>query len=309
MSIQSEEELNKAYLLLEEGKTSEAKQTLENAFEYSLENQEFSFAHTCCCYWESSIQNLQYLSRHEQGESLISKWKSFRMDYERPDQYVSQRTIYAIQQGVFKLALKAFESLKEESNAANQADICRKKGLCCKKLGRYEDALHYLTEANSLSPSSAAVLSEMADCFALCGEEKNAKVLFREAFFIDAQKVELAFLDSELIKCLIRQVREIGYFGSALQEWIPVYGVLYGVFNIKRELKTAEVARLRQDIFAKENEIKDPANDVRILTPKLINMYFWLIDHYVRTNDSKIRECLLQIRVHDEKIYKMYTKE
>ncbi len=311
MSIQLDEALKKACELLENGKPSEAKKILADSFEYNFDNQEVSFAHNCCCYWDGSIKNLPSLSSYEQGESLITKWKAFRTDFERPDRFISQRVMYSVQQGVFKLALQAYNSLRSDGTAVHKADIFRKKGLCCKKLGRYEEALRFLTEANQLSPSSAAVLSEMADCFALCGEERNAKVLFREAFFIDAQKVEISFLDSELIKCLIRQVRELGYSGEALQEWIPVYGVLYGVFNMKRELKAQEAMRLRQDIFAKENEIKDPANNIDVLTPKLINMYFWLIDHYARTNEGsgKIKECLLQIRVHDENIYKMYTKE
>ena len=89
-----------------------------------------------------------------------------------------------------------------------------------------------------------------------------------------------------------------------------MYGVLYGVFNVKRELRTQEAGRLKQEIYAKENEIKDPSSDSKILVPKLINMYFWLIDHYARINEGneKINECLLQIRVHDENIYRMYTK-
>ncbi len=311
MSIQLDEEVKKACDLLEEGKTSEAKKILADAFEYNFDDPEVSFAHLCCCYWDDSIKNLPNLSSYEQGESLITRWKSFRTDFDRPDRFISQKTIYAVQHGVFKLALQAYNSLKIDGTSAHQADIFRKKGLCCKKLGRYEDALAFLTEANQLLPSNAPVLAEMADCFALCGEEKNAKVLFREAFFIDAQKVEISFLDSELIRCLIRQVQELGYTGNILQEWIPVYGVLYGVFNMKRELKPQEAMKLRQDIFAKENEIKDPSNYIDVLTPKLINMYFWLIDHYARTNEGngKIRECLLQIRVHDENIYKMYTRE
>ena len=158
-------------------------------------------------------------------------------------------------------------------------------------------------------PSSAEILSETADCFALCGEDKKAKVLFREAFFIDAQKIEIEFFDSELICSLIKQVKDKGYSGAALKEWIPVFGVLYGVFNMKRELKTHEAARLRQEIYAKENELKNPANNAEILVPKLINMYFWLIDYYVRSGESvnRINECLLQIRVHNESVFKMYT--
>ena len=95
-----------------------------------------------------------------------------------------------------------------------------------------------------------------------------------------------------------------------MQEWIPVYGVLFGVFNIKRELSAPEVGKLKQEIFARENEAKDPSSDKVTLVPRLINLYFWLIDHYVMSNDSssKINEILLKIKLLSSEIYTMYVK-
>lgn len=309
MGTKTDEELTKAYEFLESGNLAQAQNVLEQAIGYDLDSFEINFAHWCCSYWSDFIGNLSRLEPYEQGDGLIARWKSFKQDYEQKETF-QQKAIYAIQRGIFTLALKAYESVKEDGTAAQRADLFRKKGLCLKKLGKYESALNLLTEAYRTVPQSAEILAEMADCFALCGEDKNAKVLFREAFFIDAQRIEIEFLDSELICCLIRQVKEKGYTGTVLQEWIPVYGVLYGVFNVKRELRAQEPGRLRQEIFAKENEIKNPSSDSKFLIPRLINMYFWLIDHYVRSNEGKdkINDCLLQIRVHDENIYRMYTK-
>lgn len=314
MNIQTEEELDKAYSLIEKGKTSEAKQILAEALEYNFDSEELDFAHWCCSYWDDFIRRLPGLDQYEQGESLINRWKAFKIDIDRRKK-IFPKAVHAVQKGVFTLAFNAYSSISANKNAFDmnsfqKAEINRMMGLCCKKLGKYEVALNYFAEANKAFPSSAAILSEMADCFALCGEDKKAKVLFREAFFIDAQKVEIEFLDSELICSLIEQVKAKGYTGAALKEWIPVFGVLYGVFNMKRELKSHEAARLRQEIYAKENELKNPTNDASILVPKLINMYFWLIDYYVRSGEGagRINECLLQIRVHNESIYKMYTR-
>lgn len=314
MDVKTEEELKKAYSLVEEGKISEAKQILAEALEYNFDSKELNFAHWCCSYWDDFTRRLPRFEPYEQGESLIERWKAFKIDLER-QKTIFQRAVYAVQKGVFTLAFNAYESISGSKDALSldsrqKAEISRKTGLCCKKLGKYDDALSNLAEANAAHPSSAAILAEMADCFALCGEDKKAKVLFREAFFIDAQKVEIEFLESELICGLIEKVKEKGYSGAALKEWIPVFGVLYGVFNMKRELKSHEAAKLRQEIYAKENELKNPANDASVLVPKLINMYFWLIDYYVRSGESaaRINECLLQIRVHNESIYKMYTR-
>lgn len=309
MGIQSEEGLANAYRFLEAGDPVQAKQLLADVLEYDLDNSEVNFAVWCCSFWIDCINQLPSLDAFERGESLITQWKSFRNALLR-DRKVCERAVYAVQKGIFSLALTNYCSLSEERNPVRKAEISRKAGLCCKKLGRYETALDYLTEANSLVSFSAPVLAEMADCYALCGEEKKAKVIFREAFHIDASKIDLAFLDSELISCLVQKVQELGYTGAVLQEWIPVYGVLYGVFNVKRELRSQEVGKLKQDIYARENELKDPASDAAVLTPRLINLYFWLIDHCVITNDTsgKINEILLKIKILDPAIYALYVK-
>jgi len=308
MNIQSDEELAKAYKFLEQGNCEEAKKVLERAILYDLESEEVKFVYYCGSYWNDSIKNLPNLTPFEQGESLISVWEQFSTNLQEiPHTY--PKAVYSIQKGVFTLALNAYKSLEDEKNPFQKAEICRKEGLCSKKLGDYESALSYLMQANSLTPASAPVLAEMADCFALCGEEKKAKVLFREAFFIDAQKINIEFLDSKLIRSLIDRVREKEYSLGELKEWIPVYGVLYGVFNVKRELRSLEIGKLKQEIYAKENEIKDANSDEKLLVPKIINMYFWLIDYYARTDDSNnnIQRCLLKIQALDVGVYKMYT--
>jgi len=82
------------------------------------------------------------------------------------------------------------------------------------------------------------------------------------------------------------------------------------VFNVKRELSAPEVGKLKQEIFARENEAKNPTSDMETLTPRLINLYFWLIDHYVMSNDSvtKINEVLLKIKLLAPEIHAMYVK-
>jgi tetratricopeptide (TPR) repeat protein len=309
MGIQSEEGLTEAYRYLEAGDPGHAKVILAEILEYDLDNHEVNFAIWCCSFWADFIRQLGSLDPFERSESLISQWKSFRSALAR-EKKPGEHTVYAVQKGIFTLALENYRSLGDERDPVQKAEIYRKTGLCHKKLGAYETALNCLTEANRLISGSAAVLAEMADCYALCGEEKKAKVLFREAFFTDAERIDLAFLDSELICCLIRQVQLKGYTGATLQEWISVYGILYGIFNVKRELRSQEVGRLKQDIYALENELKDPSSDAEILTPRLINRYFWLIDHYVMTNDNsgKINEILLKIKILDPAIYALYVK-
>jgi hypothetical protein len=149
----------------------------------------------------------------------------------------------------------------------------------------------------------------MADCYALCGNERAAKVLFRDAFFIGAPQIDTSFLDCLMILNLMEQTAKKGFSGDELLEWVPVYGVLYGVFNVKRELRPHEAAKLKQAIYALENELKETASDSALIIPKLMNHYFWLIDHIAASQDErgKIEETLRKIRLLDDDIYKQYA--
>ena len=315
MDIQADKDLTEAYSILETGDVENARNILTRIYteqlqgkKTNIQSQEIKFAMWCCSFWGNAMSNLRKQEGFEFGDSIFNQWKLF-LDTKRVQEGKSYtKFFFAVQRCVFTRALAAFASSEDERNPYQHSETLRKKSVCLKKLGRYEESIALLTKANEKVPSSATIFAEMADCFALLGEEKKAKVLFREAFFIDASKIDIFFLDSELIKCLIKQAKDSGKSGNSLLEWIPVYGVLYGVFNIKRELSVQEVSRLNQQIFEKENELKDPANDASVLVPKLINMYFWLIDHYTRAEYRQgIQRCLIQIRVHDEDVYKMYT--
>jgi len=312
MSNQSEEGLKQAYSMLAKGNPEEAKKILENILEFNLENNEINFAIWSCSYWIDYVKKLQKLDYYERGETLFFQWKSFEEALTKKKE-IYERTLFSVQTGIFNLALESFSSIPAESAKlpAQKADIMLKTGICNKKLGKYDVARNIFMDANRIIPGSAQIIAEMADCCALCGMENEAKVLFREAFFIDAKKIDIHLLDSELIKCLIKKVKdEHGYTGTELQYWVPVYAVLYGIFNIKRELRSVEVLKLKQDIYETETEIKNPANNIKQLKPKLIYMYFRLIDHYVQKNQtgSELSDILLKLKILEKDIYDQYVK-
>lgn len=309
MGIQSDSAMTKAYELIESGKPDEAKQLLEDALTSELDNLDIVFAAHCCSFWLEPYESLSRLDHFEQGECLVNQWNRFEQVLQK-EEIISEKTVYVFKKAVFSHALEAYSSQLEDSNPQIRAETYRKTGLCYKKLGSYETALSCLTHANELTPGNAPVLAEMADCYALCGEDKMAKVLFREAFFVDAQKIDMRFLDSPIILLLKEQVEKKGFTGRALLEWIPVYGVLLKVFTVKRELRSLESGKIRQEIYARENELKDPKNDSTVITPRLLNLYFWLIDHYmmIKESVSKINEVLLKIKILDPAVYDIYVK-
>ncbi|MBP5174416.1 MAG: hypothetical protein ILP07_00695 [Treponema sp.] len=308
----SESAFHQAQQLIEQCEPGKAEVLLRDAMSADLENAEFRTAISFCSYWTDVFQDIEVLSPFDGGECLLDKWKKFdAWSVGFPN--VNAGIYYGCKKGTFTKAMQKYSEAEPSSpsQAEDQkliAEIRRKTGLCHKRLGEYEEALQCLMEANSLNPGQADIVAEFADCYDLCGEKKLSKILFREAFYIDPQKVDLGNLDSPLIQGLIKQVQQEGYEGHILQEWIPVYGILLGVFNVKRNLRAMELGRLRQDIFNKENELKDPSNNSKTITPRLMNLYLWLMDYYRLSNEStsRINELLFKIRLLDPEIYKEY---
>ncbi|MBP3450652.1 MAG: tetratricopeptide repeat protein [Spirochaetaceae bacterium] len=309
MSSQPENEIKRVYDLLKQGDYQSAKEVLSEILVDDLENPEILFGLKCTGFWENKLTQISEITNlFPKGEQLISGWKEFLylIDNEK-SRY--EQCIYSIKKGVFTQVLEIFQRLLQENTFSKKGAIVGRIGLCYKQLGDYDTALRFLGEANLENPEKASILAEMADCYALCGEEKTSKILFREAFFINPQDVDISVLESELFCRLYSEVIRTGKKDEVAAEWFPVEGVLLGVLNVKRELRALEVGKLKQNIYALETELKNEGVDSDLIIPRLINNYFRLIDHYttVMEDRTKINEILLKIKLLNADVYERYT--
>jgi len=282
---------------------------LEQALNIDFENEEIKHALKCVHWWLEHTRRVEEIKDpYEKGGFVISLLKQYNVFLGQLSGIYDQCQ-YAVRYYIYSTALFFFEGLL--GSPANQHDpgLLLLVGRCYKGLGNYDEALNYLEQAVRFKREDAETLAEVADINALLAETKAAKALFREAFFLDPSKIDVRSLESALIRQLSDKVAQMGYSDEMLCEWLPVYGYLWGVFSVKRELKQMEIGRLKQSIFSLEAEIA--ANPARreVLKPRLLNRYFWLIDHYEngREDPSLIEETRLKIKVTDPDIYKMYA--
>ena len=309
MQTEKSETLITAYECFSRGKPSDAKTLIEVELHRTLDNKEVIFSLKCANYWIEVFNRSTLISdRFQTGELLLIEWRRF-VTFIGESEKTYPQVVFAIKKGIFSIAIENYQSVINQKERSLKSEILTRLGICNKALGDYENAIRFFHDANATNNNCSPIIANLADCYALCGEEKTAKVLFREAFFINPQEIDYTFLESELFLTLEEHTKNKGISGSALKEWIPVYGVLFGVFNIKRELRALEAGKLRQGIFALENEIKNPTAQKELLTPRLINHYFWLIDHYIATTSerSKINELLIKIKLLDQDVYDLYT--
>jgi tetratricopeptide (TPR) repeat protein len=285
--------------------------TLEKALGIDFDHPEVKYALKCLTWWIEHIKRAgDFRDHYDKGAFILSQWKPYYGFVDRFDEHFDSCQ-FVIRRYVFSAALSCFSGLLGDGANEHDPGLLLLVGRCYKGIGNYGESLKYLEQTVRFKREDAETLSELADVNALLAENRAAKVLFREAFFVDPQKIDLRSMESEMIIRLRDRVMEMGYKGPELAEWIPVYGCLFGVFSVKRELKQVELSRLKQSIFALENEIGHSGRDQSpLLKPRLINRFFWLIDHYQNTRDDPgvVEDTMRKIKIIDESIYEWYTR-
>jgi tetratricopeptide (TPR) repeat protein len=299
--------LNKVYLSFKEGQFKEASTLLEKALEIDFESTDVTNALKAANFWLEREDRLATISgAYEKGEYYLGQWKVFSGFVSRMER-LSERCLFNIKYYIFGSALAYYLSLYNETELSDP-EILFRMGRCHKCQGNYESAIRFLELASQHRREDAAILAELADSYSLVNEDRAAKVFFREAFFLDAQAVELSYLESPMILRLLEKSKgRFGEAGPELQEWLPIYGTIYGLFNVKRELRPLELGKLKQAIYQLEREIGGQ-KDSR-LVPRLLNHYFWLVDHYLNSGEDrkKIEEVLSKIKELDPEIYNEYV--
>jgi len=301
--------LNRVYGLFRQGGFSEASERLEEALKIDFDYPGVTAAMKCCNFWREKLHRLEKAKGgYERGEYLLEQWGHF-LTFTLRMSDVTEKCLYSLKRWVFGSALGYYKRLYEESSVYD-SEVLLKIGRCYKGIGNYESAIEYLEMANQQKSGSPTILAELADSYAQINELRASKVFFREAFFIDPQKVDLDRIETAMIGRLVAKIEERGHTGAELLEWIPVYGTVFGVFNVKRELRPLELGRLKQSIYKLETELKEQRSPSVYAVPRLIKQYFWLIDHYVSSGEEKgkIEDILVKIRELDPVIYKEYSK-
>lgn len=301
--------LKEVYQAFSKGDYAGALELAGQAHEADFEDPEVLSCLKCGVFWrERQVKAEGITGLLERGDFLIREYQGFLARFVPRLDPGFDEGLFHIRQGVFNLSLGAYLQKTGEDGGRPDPEILLRMGKAYKGLGDYQKALEILEEALSQSRDNPETMAELADCFEMTGENRRAKVLFREAFYLNPLRIDLDSLQSEMIRKVVENLRPKAYSRDQLREWIPVYAELYGLFNVKRELRPVELGQLKQGIYSLRNELADKKSDRDLLVPRLINRYFWLIDHYVcvKEDRSRIEEVLLNIKVLDSSIYSQY---
>ena len=299
--------IKNAYELFRCGKFDEAGAVLSEALALDFDRDEVVSALKCANFWRERAVKLEDIREDEKkSRYLFEQWDRF-LEFSGRLKNVYEGGIYPIKQWVFGTAL-VYLKRQLEQRGKHDVELLVDIGRAHKGMGDYAHAAEFFEAASRQSKDDPGILAELADSYALINEIRAAKIFFREAFFLGPERIELKKLESLLICRLTEKVRGMGYELPDLLRWLPVYGNLLGVLSVKRELKPLEFGKLKQAIYQVEKEYEEEGDPA--LVPKLINHYFWLIDHYIaaKAERNKVEGVLAKLKDLDPAIYEKYVK-
>ena len=299
--------LTESYALLTRLDLAGATSLLEEALASDFESPEILCDLKYARWWADATARVERCADPlEAGDHCLNRWLAF-LDFRKRLSAEMERPSLAFKHYAFGLALSRYAEL-EKPGEQGDPELALRMGRAYKGMGDYDSAIDRLEAAAKLRKDDPAVLAELADCYGLIGELRPSKALFREAFFLNPQKIALDMIESDSVSKLVGKALEHAQSLHEAAEWVPVYGEIMGVFSVKRELKPMEAGKLKQTIYEMESELSSDGSRRPVLLPRLINRYFWLLDCYMNRREPKERidEILLKIKLLDPNVYKLY---
>jgi tetratricopeptide (TPR) repeat protein len=301
--------LNSTLEAFRSGDFNQAEIEAEAALALDFEHSGVQAALKCAVFWKDRMARAATLPAPEsRGDFLLKEWHGFQNRFRVHLNEPFSPGVEAIRSFVFEQAARSFLEQIEFEEESRRPDLLVKAARTYKGNSSFDRALDCLDKVLQVRPDDAEALAEMADCFDAIGETQKSRLFFREAFYLNPQAIDVEHLRSTMVREVADQLAAEGLSGPEWKEWIPVHAVIKGVFNVKRDLKPLELGQLKQGINALKSELHD-GDHRSVVLPKLLNRYFWLIDHFfsVKEDRSKIEDILLNIKLLDERIYELYT--
>lgn len=315
--------LLESYRALSELEIYDTSAILHHARLLDIKDKEIEALYITTTTWITKLNEINLIKNFvEKGDSLIQSWKEFAVNQQKfaklvssdSDEYVlTSQQIDRFKHVIITLSYLCYmNAMKQQPILKNELEFKLKIYKCHKMLGDYQEAL-YMMQGICSNYSSAMLYSELADCYYLTKNINNAKSVFREVFFINPSDVQLENIESPMIHNILTLIRdEQRYSEFCIKDWIPVYGYINNTFTIVRELKPIELNNINNDIMNMEAKLDDHRalgrDDPSKIIPALLNRYFWMIEHYKKTDldthKTKIQVLMNNIQKHDEHIYK-----
>lgn len=276
--------MNKSLDLLKNGNFLEALNNFNELLKNHYSDAIVDSGIKCCKYWIPRISKFEFMKDNSlKGKTIIEEWKRFE-NFIGSLKNIEEKVVSNIMYYIYNLALQSFKKDLHE-NKIIDIETTYFIAVSYKRIGDYDNSIVYFQDILKNDSHNSNAMALLADCYALVDEDRKSKLLFREAFYIDPLNIDFNLLESDIISTIKTKTEEFKIPKEEINYWIPVFGRVYGIFNIYRELIPVELGKLKQEIFYLETNHDKFRSDV-FYKPRLLNCYLWIYDYCLIKSDK-----------------------
>lgn len=313
MALSVKQHLTFALSFLSDGCFSDAATEFKEILKQDFANESAEIGGKYCNYWKSRIEKLKKgrdkksLSNYETGSLLYEEWKKFISTFK-----VSKESeivvLDSVKQYVLGLVLECLKKTEIEGDSVvNRAQLFALIGALSKELGQFDNAVCYFQKVIQIDHFNADAYAQLGNCYELQGNERAAKIMMREAFFLNPAAIDIAKLEnSQLIAKISSVMKQYDIAADAFVFWIPVYARVYNILDVKRELMINEIVRIQKEISDIKNELENNAeilknkNEAEKFRAMLVMRYLWLYDYFLEKENAgdelkKVEACIKEL--------------
>lgn len=237
-------------------------------------------------FWQNRwLRIMRTQTGKEQADMLIDEWTNYE-NFSKSFANKPENIFIAIKNLIYKRILKNLIYAFQNSEVPN-VELLKKIGAIFLEIEETQKAIETLEYARMFRKKDSVILALLAEAYDREGNKQKAKSLFREAFLYQPHQIDLSIIKSDLIKKIIEILKTEHIDEKSIPDWIPVYGTILNIFNVKREITYDEITKLTQEAEDLEKEYYSRQFTADSIEPKLINRYLWLIDYYTLQSPNK----------------------
>ncbi len=294
---------------IRKGELFKALEIMEGILEKSIDFPGIEDSVRALMFWTNRWNKILKLSSGlKRAQLLINEWNVFEA-FIKENNISYEDILISLKNYIFKKIIKNL-IIAYQSSDVPDVSILLKIGEIFLEIDEIDRAIETLEYARMFKKENSLLLSMLAEAYSRKGNEKRAKILFKEAFFYNPELIDFSLIKTDYILKLKNKLSKIFSDTKIIAFWLPVYAEIYKVFNVKRELTKEEIEKLLVETEALEREIDVKRFSQKELEPKLLNRYFWIIDYYNLQNSNQEYADIFKekIRSINSEIYDLYME-
>lgn len=302
------EKFNEGLSYIQKGDLKKTLEIMEEIFNLSPNYTGVVEAIKSIKFWQNRWSKIfQIKEGYERAQYLLNEWENYN-NFILSNKINHTGVIIHLKNFIFKKIIKNLILTYHQSDIPN-IEILIQMGEIFLSIDEIQKAIETLEYAKLFRKRDSYLLSLLADAYYRNNNIKLSKLLYREAFLYNPEKIVLSKLTADFISVIMNYiVKNFNYPNNLILQWIPIYGILLNYFNFKRELSIDEINKLKEEIEELENQYhaKHFIDDFSV--PKLINRYFWILDYYILQNNNEeyIKIYLDKLKNINSTVYKEY---